>query len=566
MDEALDLVAARALEKKLELVSVIAEGVPRHLHGDPGRLRQVLVNLLGNAVKFTETGEIVLRVEPVEWGAKDLLLRFAVRDTGIGIGPEVRGRLFKSFSQADGSTTRKYGGTGLGLAISKQLVEMMGGTIEVESVQGEGSTFHFTARFGCRAAADEEHGPAADIRGSRVLIVDDNATSRTLLSHLLQKWQCTPVAVDGGAAAIAALRDAMKEGVRFKLMILDMHMPGMDGLELAGAVRLEHGSSAPTMIMLTSLGHTNARAIAEAGITTWLTKPVKESALYNMVVSVLGNATSGVGVRHADATGEIPALSTPDLPPVRILLAEDNPVNQQVALRMLMKLGYRADAVGNGREALDALRKMSYDVVLMDCSMPVMDGFETTAEIRRLEGTSRHTVIIAMTANALQGDREKCIAAGMDDYVAKPVSQAELASRLNEWKSKMHIQQPSPGEPSVDPGRLDELAALADGDDPLWLQSIVVRFLEDTAARIVRMRAALEAQDVSGVRDTAHALKGSAANMGAIPLSRAAHHLLRQANSGALDGAFGILVEIEREVERVRSELSAVASGKVRAG
>jgi CheY-like chemotaxis protein len=344
-----------------------------------------------------------------------------------------------------------------------------------------------------------------------------------------------------------------------------MQMPGMDGLDVADAVHKQFGATAPPMVLLTSLGHTNISAISEAGIAAWLTKPVKESALYDAVVSVLGSRAVRIG-RSDSAAGGVhdEAAATPGAKTIRILVAEDNAVNQKVALRMLSKLGYRADVVANGREVLDALGRAPYDIILMDCSMPEMDGFEATAAIRRLEDSRHGPVIIAMTANALQGDREKCLAAGMDDYIAKPVSQAELASHLNDWSAKLHGSAEAPAEPAVDPQRLAELVALADGDDPLWLESVLARFLEDTGSRVVRIRAAIEEHDARAVRDAAHALKGSAANIGAVPLSRLAQRLQQLADTGSLDGAFDVVAELEREAGRVRGALAVSSAGKVR--
>ncbi len=437
VEGAVELLAERARDKRIELASLVHSNVPTYLRGDPGRLRQVLTNLIGNALKFTEQGEIVVRVAKESETDDEVVARFTVTDTGIGISESAQRNLFQAFVQADGSTTRKYGGTGLGLAISKQLVELMGGRIGVNAIPGKGSTFWFTARFGKQTASvDPAHHPVPTLANVRALIVDDNATNRKILAHQLGWWGMIYDQADSGARALDLLRQAAAEGRPYDLAVLDLMMPEMDGFELARAIKNETTIAATVLVLLTSYGQRGDGAAArEAGIAAYLSKPVRQAQLLDCLQSVLGESSipdEGLAVDPALAKlitrhnlKKKNVMSTK-----LILLAEDNIVNQRVAVRQLQKLGYRADAVANGREALEALALIPYDLVLMDCQMPEMDGYEATAEIRRREGPGKHTPIVAMTANALDGDREKCIAAGMDDYLSKPVKLDELTAVL----------------------------------------------------------------------------------------------------------------------------------------
>jgi CheY-like chemotaxis protein len=422
IEDTIDLLAERAHQKKIEIASLIDNSVPRLLRGDPGRLRQVVTNLLGNAIKFTEHGEVVLRAQVERETEEHVLIRFEINDTGIGIDDAAQRDLFQAFTQADGSTTRKYGGTGLGLAISKQLVHLMNGEIGVRSVLGKGSTFWFTAQFEKQSAGARVVESAANLEGLRVLIVDDNATNRQILKHQLESWRMVYEEANCGVEALERLRAAAQRNVPFKLVVLDLMMPGMNGFELARRIKADATIAGAELVMLTSFGERGDSAAAqEIGIAAYLTKPVRQGQLFTCLANVVGMRTEVVGT-------ESPAIAQPAtvVSSKRLLLAEDNIVNQKVALRQLQKLGYRADAVANGREAVEALRRIPYDLVLMDCQMPEMDGYEATAEIRRHERTTKHTWIVAMTANALEGDRTRCIAAGMDDYVSKPVKLEDL--------------------------------------------------------------------------------------------------------------------------------------------
>jgi signal transduction histidine kinase/DNA-binding response OmpR family regulator len=432
VEDVLELLAERAATKELELAYWLQPEVPPWVAGDLGRLRQILTNLVGNALKFTERGEVVVRAGLVEAHDDTALLRFAVTDTGIGIPPEVQARLFQAFSQADGSTTRKYGGTGLGLTISQRLVTLMGGTIGVESTPGQGSTFWFTVRLAPRPAPAEATGATLpELRGVHVLCVDDHATNRTILEAQLTAWGMQASCVVDGATALARLRAAHADGQPYDLAILDYQMPGMDGLELAQAIKADPVLAPIRMVLLSSVSQRGQRSAAQqAGIAAALTKPVRQSHLYNCLMTVMGATAERTVVSpatHRQENAQIPLH-------VRVLVAEDNVINQTVAVRLLEKLGCRIDVSANGQEAVTMLAQFTYDVVLMDCQMPEMDGFAATAVIRQREAsTDRHVPIIAMTANAMQGDREDCLAAGMDDYVSKPVTFETLVAMLRKW-------------------------------------------------------------------------------------------------------------------------------------
>jgi two-component system, sensor histidine kinase and response regulator len=428
-----DLIAARAFSKGIELASLVEANVPVSLRGDPGRLRQVLMNLLGNSVKFTERGEVLVRIALAAETATEATLRFEVRDTGIGIPEAQQRRLFQAFTQADGSTTRRYGGTGLGLAISKRLVELMNGEIGLHSAVGKGSTFWFTARFEKQpAAAVPEPLPTAALDGRRVLVVDDNEVNRTVLHHQLAAWGVEDWAVSSGAEALSALREAAVRGRPFDMAILDRQMPNMDGVTLARAIIRDPAIAGVRLIMLSSLGgRTDDDEIVQAGIQICLTKPIKQASLRDCLARVLA------GGRMAPVPPETTAAAGPTAASTsigaRVLIAEDNIVNQKVALLHLRRLGCSADAVANGAEAVEALSRIPYDIVLMDCQMPELDGYEATRLIRSQRGPVRHVPIIAMTASALAGDREKCLDAGMSDYVSKPIKIPELHAALQRW-------------------------------------------------------------------------------------------------------------------------------------
>ena len=463
--ETLELVADRAFSKGLNLACLVHADVPAALRGDPGRLRQILLNLVGNAIKFTEQGEVVVSVTLVHHADAEVTVRFEVHDTGIGLSPDAQGHLFQSFSQADSSTTRKYGGTGLGLAICKQLTELMGGQFGVDSRPGEGSTFWFTAQLGTQPQGTPSVLDLAsqDLRGLQLCIVDDHSINRRILELYAERWGVRCLLAEDGPQALALLREAAARGPACDLAIIDMQMPGMDGLELARAIKADPALAPTRLVLLTSQGQRgDATAAHAAGYVAYLTKPVRESLLYECLLAVVTPpAQVPASEGHSAGRTARPALVTRHSlaeanarVTAKILVAEDNVVNQKVVVRVLEKLGYRVDLVANGLEALDALARIPYAAVVMDCQMPEMDGFAATREIRRREAmgkgpeankgeegsfllphASRHVPIIAMTANAMQEDRDRCLAAGMDDYLSKPVQPKLLAEVLARWIS-----------------------------------------------------------------------------------------------------------------------------------
>jgi len=516
-----ELLAERAHAKQIELASLIYSDVTMSLRGDPGRLRQVLTNLIGNAIKFTERGEVIVRAEKDAETGSEILIRFSVSDTGIGISKAAQKNLFQAFTQADGSTTRKYGGTGLGLAISKQLVGLMGGEIGVNSTEGKGSTFWFTARF------PKQEVPVVKTQTERLsldrlhaLIVDDNATNRKILSHQLDSWGMVHDEADSGVRALELLRSAAAEGTPYDLAILDFMMPGMDGFELARTIKSEPALSSVRMVLLTSFGERGDGPTAhDAGIAAYLPKPVRQSQLFDCLANVVSQTrrpeeATPLGGENSLVTRNTLAETKPTSDKL-ILLAEDNIVNQKVAIRQLQKLGYRADTVANGLEAVEALSRIPYDLVFMDCQMPEMDGYEATAEIRRIEGEATHTPIVAMTAHALQGDRDKCIAAGMDDYISKPVKVEELIRVLDAFfaevrKGGLSIVEIASDAPAVDLVRFHD----AIGDSPEEFSGILEVYINHMAESFEKLDAALIARDHREVELIAHNCAGTSANCG----------------------------------------------------
>jgi PAS domain S-box-containing protein len=438
VDATLKALAVRAHEKGLEVASDVHPEVPNVLLGDPGRLRQILVNLVGNAIKFTERGEVIIEVqqavqEYVTNGGDDvtIALHFSVRDTGIGIPVEKQQVILEPFTQADGSTTRKYGGTGLGLAISRQLVALMGGQLWIDSEVGHGSTFHFTARFGIQQGltASPAPTPLVDMQNLPVLVVDDNATNRRILCELLRRWQMRPTAVEGGHAALAALEQARDTGMPFPLVLLDAHMPEMDGFTLAARIKQDPSLAEVSMLMLSSanLPRDTARC-RQLGIALYLTKPISQTELWDAIIAAMGNAPH-VAISPLPVTQHAAQENRRRL---HILLAEDTAVNQTLVVRILAKQGHEVEAVSTGQAALEALTQQTFDLVLMDVQMPELDGLEATAIIRERERkTGRHLPIIAMTAHAMKGDQERFLAAGMDGYIAKPLKAEELYALID---------------------------------------------------------------------------------------------------------------------------------------
>jgi PAS domain S-box-containing protein len=561
LESSLDLVAPRAAEKGLDLALTIADGVPDAMVGDATRLRQVLVNLLSNGVKFTEAGEIIVVVTSETLDDGRCRVHVAVRDTGIGIPLERQDRLFKSFSQVDASTTRLFGGTGLGLAISKRLVEMMGGTIRLESAVGSGTTFHFTVTAARAPALTMGlHGIQPPLTGRRLLIVDDNATNRRILAQQARTWGMDAQAVASGREALALIR----RDEDFDLAILDMQMPEMDGVALAVAIRAYRDPSRLPLVMLTSMGRREmGERVEAAAFARFLNKPVKQSQLYETLLDVLAVSPPPERAlpRAAALDPELGACQ-----PLRILLAEDNVVNQKVARRLLERMGYRADVAGNGAEAVEAVARQSYDLVLMDVHMPEMDGLEATRRIcDRLPQHARPT-IVAMTAEAMHGDRERCLAAGMDDYISKPVKVAELIAalvrvvplaqkaRLAEPKAVVEECEHAPR--TLDPATFAALRENFGADDVREWQALVASFLADATTLFATMETAVVRGDAVALERAAHTLKSTGALFGALTLARECATIERSGRAGALDDASAQIIRARAAYETAGRELA----------
>jgi two-component system sensor histidine kinase/response regulator len=582
IDGAVSVLVPQARAKGLELRSEIDPKVCPGLCGDPGRLRQVLTNLLNNAVKFTEQGEVVLRALPQEdtpavapstegiSGSK-VTLRFEIKDTGIGLSEDARGRIFEAFNQADQSTTRRYGGTGLGLAISRQLVRMMHGEIGVESEPGKGSIFWFTGRFEKHAGGKAAPAKQKPLPAGRVLLADDNATDRQILGAQLTAlgMQCTSAA--SGEEALQLLCEAIADEDPYSLAIINMQMPGMNGMELARAIKRDHITKDTRVIMLSSVGHPiDANTRKNADIDAFLVKPVKQPHLHQCLATVLASAPLKRTKAKSHASSEAPLRAIDD---TRILLAEDNEVNKHVMLLLLEDLGYTADTVANGKEALAALRDRSYDIVLMDCQMPEMDGYEASRAIRR--EFDQPPRIIAMTAHALRGDREKCLAAGMDDYLSKPIIAEELETVLKKWaptrntSAPIDVQgvrevcadAPSPvrkiADPYLEQGAPVDLQRLREvcGDSPGTMQKIADLYLEQGAELLPAMETAIRNNDAKDLSSIAHRFRGSSLSCGSNSIVPFLNELEQLGNSGNLAGASEAYEKASWEFARIRSFL-----------
>jgi CheY-like chemotaxis protein len=544
LGDTLRTLGLRAHQKGLELAGRIAPEVPDRILGDAPRLRQVLVNLVGNAIKFTERGEVVVQVERQAEEEGAVVLGFLVADTGIGIPRDKQKLIFEAFAQADGSTTREYGGTGLGLSISAQLVGLMGGRISVESEPGRGSRFRFSARFGAapaRARAGDRL--PVPLRGLRVLVVDDNATNRRILEEVLLQWRMQPTAVASARAALDELEAAARAKRPYPLVLLDASMPVTDGFDLAAKIQQTPRLAGASIMMLSSGARPGDRARCfELGISAYLTKPVKQSDLMDTIVGVFAS-------HPARGKKRPPAGASP--PPkdgrrLRVLVAEDNAVNQQVAAGMLERAGHEAVVAANGREALALLEKQSFDVVLMDVQMPELDGLETTTAIRERERTTGgHLPIVALTAHAMKGDAERCLEAGMDAYLAKPLQPRALVAAID-------------GVLGSRPGVLD-LARLLErvGGDRKALAELVRIFEEDAPKQVARIRKAIGEGDGAALRAAAHALKGAVSNFAAPPATEAALRLQKMGEAGQLAGAEDALDLVERQIGALLASLAA---------
>jgi PAS domain S-box-containing protein len=557
IEGALELLAETAQAKNIELAGFVLADVPTRLRGDPGRLRQVFVNLVSNAVKFTEYGEVIVSVANMAETATYVDLRFEVRDTGIGIPAEVQPRLFQVFSQADSSTTRKYGGTGLGLAISKQLVEMMGGQIGFTSIPNQGSTFWFTARLEKQQAAAATPAAPADLGNLRVLIVDDNDTNRRILEDQMQVWGIHAACAATAQEALEKLQDSTPD--HFDVVLLDMHMPGMNGVTLAKVIKADPKLTRTRLIMLTSLGQLlDDEQLEKAGIDSCLVKPVKQSRLYECL--------TGRRSPPLKSAADEAAAARPLPPNLRILLAEDNLINQKVAVAQLRKLGLTAEVASNGVEALEAARRAPFDVIFMDCQMPQMDGYEASQQVRQHEKAlgRKPAYIIAMTANAMQGDREKCIEASMNDYLSKPVKDSELRAALGRaCEAAAQGKEPEQGPAAAAPATpaaealvdLERLEAAAN-EDPKMLQELVELYFAQATDLMNGLRGAINSGSAKDVDHFAHKLVGASLACGMSAMVLPLRELERRGKEGRLGGDVEALFDqARRHLEMTRNKL-----------
>jgi len=578
VEEVGELVANQAQRKGLELVYTIADDVPTSVCGDPTRVRQVLTNLLGNAVKFTSTGEVVLSAtldgQPSDGKAA---VRFEIRDTGLGIPLETQAKLFQSFTQADGSTRRRFGGTGLGLAICRQLTALMGGQIGVDSALGKGSTFWFTVVLGVEAGKVQAPAHTVSLGDRKALLVDDNSTNRTIIRRQLSGWGMRVVATDCGSRALELLREAAAAGQPFDIAIVDLQMPEMDGLMFGQIVKTEPAIAGMPLVMLSSLAlPMYAEKAAEVGFAAYLTKPARQHNLYSTISGVLAGESSPIAATAVAVSNEPPPMRLAETPRAtevtvsarpRLLVAEDNLVNQKVAVLALGKMGYETCVVSDGLQALNAFRTGSYACVLMDCQMPEMDGYEAAAEIRHLEAGRRHVPIVAMTAHAMKGDREKCLMAGMDDYVSKPLKLRELQDILerlivtetldrsvksDETAAVVPVAADIP--PPLDLTVITTLRAWSPEGGPDPVADLTAAFLIDGHDRLRRLNDAIASGDEVAARKAAHSLKGMSGAIGALHLSTLSAKI-EYAEAGAIDRAR--LEQLEQEFQRVSLALQA---------
>ena len=559
LDDTVNALAMRAHSKGLELACHVLADVPEGLVGDPGRLRQVIVNLIGNAVKFTSEGEVVMRVAKESQTDGAVCLHFSISDTGIGIPQDKMDRLFKAFSQVDMSTTRKYGGTGLGLAISSQLVRMMNGRIWVESAVNKGSTFHFTAWFGLASELIPRRTPVglAKVRGMSVLIVDDNSTNCRILEELLQGWGMTPTVVQSGKAALEAMRKAHNEGEPFSLILLDNMMPEMDGFTLVEQIRQHPELVGATLMMLSSADrHENAERCFKLGMEAYLTKPIRRAELLSTILTAVHAAPGAALIAHPSRHSVEHTSQN-----LRILLTEDNLVNQKLAVRLLEKRGHSVTIANNGREAIDAIECGQFDVVLMDVQMPEMDGFEATQIVRSREReTGRHLPIVAMTAHAMKGDREKCLEVGMDGYISKPLHPTELFEVVETLGTPSNGRTSTSNHaPAAVVPAFDQDAALDNvGGDIATLKEIIEVYLQECPGWLKAMREGLESGDAAKVNRVAHTLKGGVSTFGPTRACGLAERLEIMGREKNLIGGEEVLAELEEAISELNPALEAV--------
>jgi signal transduction histidine kinase/CheY-like chemotaxis protein/HPt (histidine-containing phosphotransfer) domain-containing protein len=543
IERVIGLFVQSARKKDLELAFLIEDQVPVSVAGDPFRLRQVLTNLLSNAIKFTNSGEVVLRCSKVPENDVATAIRFEVSDTGIGLSPEDQALLFSPFVQADASTTRYFGGTGLGLAISRQLVTGMGGKMGVESTRGVGSKFWFTALFAASDTLAPGRLSAGDLRNTRVLLVDDNATNRKILHYQVSAWGMRDSVASSGPAALALLREAATRGDPYVIVILDAQMPEVNGGQVVEVIRTDPSVAAVKVVLLTSVEPGGLSVNLSNQVDAIISKPAKESQLFETLCHVIG---IGTDVRAVEITESELVPSTLHQKKLRVLLAEDNLINQRVMLYQLRMLEQHVDLAQDGVEALKLFDEHEYDVILMDIHMPRLDGYSATAEIRRREEErkGKHTWIIAVTANSLPEDRDKCLAAGMDDYLAKPVKARALVYALEKCVTVESLP------PATD------LRLLVDSGIGDMAPQLISVFLESAPRDIEKMRIAWGAKDSDGLGDAAHSLKGSCSNLGASRLRDLCQRIENHGRSGTFGEVFKLLESVDQEFGRVNSELS----------
>lgn len=580
VEEVADLLATPACAKKLELATLIDPQVPTRLRGDVGRLRQVLTNLMGNAIKFTQVGEIVTQVALQSEDDLTATLLFAVQDTGIGIPLEAQSKLFQPFTQVDASTTRRYGGTGLGLTICKQLVSLMGGEIGVESRAGKGSRFWFTIPFAkqsAQVAIAQPHLPA--LAGLKLLLVDSNETTRKMIRYQIANWGVQLDEAETITVALDLMRHQANQGKPYDVAILDMEMLEAEGEMLRMQTKAAPALAATRLIVMTSLNQTGVtKRLIEEGFSAYLVKPVRQSRLFDCVMDVINapalSTTQSIQDQRAAFEKEQKGLLSRhhSMPKLKILLAEDSLINQKVALNQLRSFGYEADVAANGQEVLDLIAKIHYDIILMDCQMPILDGYNTTQIIRQQKNQMKHTIVIAMTANAMKEDREQCFAVGMDDYLSKPVRKEELAAKLMHWSkvlvSNSHQIQPSSqsNESKVystqEVEQLDELAneridwsylqEISDGDQD-FERELLQQFVQTIAPQIKSLKTAIASQDFQQTESIAHYIKGSSVSVGIQSLESLTSELERQGHSQKFDQANQLLAKIEETFSRVKA-------------
>ena len=551
---ALKSLAVRAHQRRIELACEVQDEIPDRLIGDPTRLRQLVLNLVGNAIKFTEQGEVVVRAALEREQEGDAWVRISVQDTGIGIPEDKLGLIFQAFTQADGSTTRRYGGTGLGLAISTQLAEAMGGKLTVTSKVGEGSTFAFVVHLGVESCElTTPHYQAVPLRDRLALIIDDSATNRTIFSHILDRWQMKAIGVDSGAAGIAALRRARESGVPVDLVLLDLQMPDMDGLEVAEQIKSDPALDCP-IILLTSAGRPGDAARCRAlGLSGYLTKPVMSEELITAIRAIFGGQAAG----REDTFVTRHSLQE-NRSRLRLLLAEDNPVNRSMIQHMLEKRGHFVKGVEDGHDVLRALDADAFDLILMDVQMPSLDGFKTTAIIReREQGTGRHIPIVALTAHAMRGDRERCLAQGMDGYVTKPIQMGTLLAAVEELVPRQEAtpqalapESQEPEAPSGEPIDRKRAMELMEGDEVLFAQALQVCVV-DFEQQLATITAAMGRHDLPPVSRSAHRLKGGLSMIAAIPASHAAARLETLAANGDEEACVVAVKSLQAEFSRL---------------